>query len=439
MRHTWCGLALLLIPLTAASVATAQPVRSDCAFVRTLGTEIDRLLAAPLFTRTLAAVEISDPATGRILYARNADLLLRPASLMKLATSAAAVRAFDADAQFRMEVRAGVDAGGLADLVLRASGDPFMDAQDMTTLVDMLRARGARGIRSLVLDGAAFDTIPFGEGWMWDDEDAAFTPHMDGFLFGTGTWRLAATTRGSILRVELAPDLGIARVTSDVRIGTRTDLAVRRRRDSNEITVSGSMRAADSFRTEVSMAHPRAVFRAALVAALVRGGVPPLDSLLPPPLIDTLPVIGLITHPIGEAVQAMNTRSDNRCAEAVLRLLGARAGTGSARAGVDAVRMLLDSAGVRSEGFVQVDGSGLSSYNLGSAAAFGSLLRAMATGAQAERFRTTLARGARRARCAGGFRDVRGRGGCARRRGRCGASADWPDTSNASGVRRSRS
>lgn len=313
---------------------------------------------------------------------------------MKLATSAAAVRAFDADAQIRMEVRAGIDTSGRADLALRASGDPFMDAQDMTSIADMLRARGARSIRSLVLDGAAFDTTAFAEGWMWDDEGAEFMPHMHGFLYGTGTWRLAVTTSGSRPQVEIAPDLGIAEVVSDVRIGARTKLVVRRERDANRITVRGTIRAGDSFRTAVSMARPHDVFRAALIAALVRGGVPPLDSLHTPPPFADLPLIGRIEHPLGDAVREMNTRSDNRCAEAVLRLLGARAGEGSASAGVEAVRVLLDSAGVRVDGLVQSDGSGLSLYNLTSAATIGSLLRVMAKDAGAERFMQSLAQGA---------------------------------------------
>lgn len=352
------------------------------------------MLTRPLFVGTLAAVEISDPATGRILYARNADLLLRPASVMKLITSAAAVRAFDADAQIRMDVRAGIDTSGRADLVLRASGDPFMDAQDMTSIADMLRARGARSIRSLVLDGADFDTIPFADGWMWDDEGAEFTPHMHGFLYGTGTWRLTVTTSGSRVQVDVAPDLGIAEVVTDVRIAAHTRLVVRRRRDANRITVSGTIRAGDRFRTAVSMAHPHEVFRAALSAALVRGGLPPLDSLdVPPPSVN-LPVIGCIEHPLDDAVREMNTRSDNRSAEAVLRLLGARRGEGSAQAGIESVRMLLDSAGVRVGDLVQADGSGLSLYNLTSAAAIGSLLRVMAKDAGAERFRNSLARGA---------------------------------------------
>lgn len=268
-----------------------------------------------------------------------------------------------------------------------------MDAQDMTSIADMLRARGARSIRSLVLDGAAFDTIPFGEGWMWDDEDAEFTPHMHGFLYGTGTWRLAVTTSGSRVQIGVTPDLGMVEIVSDVRIAARTKLVVRRQRDANRITVSGTIRAGDSFRTAVSMARPHDVFRAALIAALIRGGVPPLDSLHAPPPPEDLPVIGRIEHPLGEAVRDMNTRSDNRCAEAVLRLLGARADEGSAQAGIRAVRMLLDSAGVRVDGLVQGDGSGLSLYNLTSAAAIGSVLRVMAKDAGAERFRNSLARG----------------------------------------------
>lgn len=356
---------------------------------------IDRLLASPLFTRTLAAIEISEPTGHRILYARNADLLLRPASLMKLVTTAAVTCAFDDHAQFHTAVTATIDSFGQCDVSVRAAGDPFIDAQDITSITDMLRARGVRAVRSLMLDPVAFDSIPFGAGWMWDDEDADFTPHLDGFLYGNGQWNVSVTTSGSSTRVDITPAIGVARVEEDLRIGARTEITVRRRRDANVVRVSGTIRAGDSFHTQVSMALPRRVFHAALLASFTRSGIDvlpstPLASRISHDVLD----VGAVRHPIGDAVREANVKSDNRCAEALLRLVGARAGKGSAKVGIEAVAAVLDSAGVRTSDIVQADGSGLSPYNLTSAAALGSLLRVMAVSKEGGRFRSSLAQGA---------------------------------------------
>jgi D-alanyl-D-alanine carboxypeptidase/D-alanyl-D-alanine-endopeptidase (penicillin-binding protein 4) len=104
-------------------------------------------------------VLVTDLATGRVLYARNASASFAPASTNKLATAIAAVEALGPSARFRTMVVAGP---GPSSIVLVGGGDPTLadgpppasDYPQPATLAELarqtataLRARGRRSVR----------------------------------------------------------------------------------------------------------------------------------------------------------------------------------------------------------------------------------------------------------------------------------------------------
>jgi len=111
MRSLLATLLVLLVPASAPIDRT-----------------IDQIAARPEYAHAAIGVEAIDLATGRVVYAKNAERFYVPASTTKLLTVGAALAAFGPDHRFHTRVyRTGsIEADGTlaGDLVLVASGDP---------------------------------------------------------------------------------------------------------------------------------------------------------------------------------------------------------------------------------------------------------------------------------------------------------------------------
>jgi serine-type D-Ala-D-Ala carboxypeptidase/endopeptidase (penicillin-binding protein 4) len=116
-RHPRVG-TLLLLAATLAPVAS----RAD----ESLAGKVDALVNAPEYKHSHWGALVADAATGKELYALNADKLFLPASTTKLYSCAAALAALGPDHRFytRVHARGPIKDGVLrGDLVLVASGD----------------------------------------------------------------------------------------------------------------------------------------------------------------------------------------------------------------------------------------------------------------------------------------------------------------------------
>src|SRR5215213_2948789 len=144
--------ALALLPAlagcagAAAAPARPAPVRAPVAAA------LDSIFNDTLFAGAFWGVEVRSLATGEVLYRRNAEKMLVPASNMKIVTATAALESLGPAYRYRTAVAAtGPVAGGelRGDLVVVGSGDPTISARfggDARAVfrawADSLRARG---------------------------------------------------------------------------------------------------------------------------------------------------------------------------------------------------------------------------------------------------------------------------------------------------------
>src|SRR5690349_13217793 len=89
--------SLCLLVLCICTLAAAGPSKSD----RALARDLDRIFNAPVMAQGLWGVEVKSLDSGRILYARNAQTLMMPASNMKILTLAAAAETLGWDYRFK--------------------------------------------------------------------------------------------------------------------------------------------------------------------------------------------------------------------------------------------------------------------------------------------------------------------------------------------------
>ena len=229
----------LLLPISAVA---QQKVSAEEQLVMA----INKALQGPLFAHTVAAVHITDLESGSVLYQRHADLLLRPASNAKIATSAAAVLRLDEDFRFRTKVAA-IDST-LRRLVCVGSFDPLLNSQDIQKLAEMAYARGVRVVDTLFLDSSILDATFYGAGWMWDDESDPFMPYIGAFPVDGNTVQLrmkSPAQTGKSLEISVFPSSSLLQVENRAVSGTRTDLHIGKTPRSNNVVTEGTHVAAE--------------------------------------------------------------------------------------------------------------------------------------------------------------------------------------------------
>jgi serine-type D-Ala-D-Ala carboxypeptidase/endopeptidase (penicillin-binding protein 4) len=110
-----------------------------------------------------------DLATGRVVYAHNANASLLPASNEKLVVTYAALVALGPSFRMRTEVRGEGHLEGSTwrgDLILKGYGDPTLDRAGLAELARRLRASGIRAVTgALVADESWFDRRRTAAGW----------------------------------------------------------------------------------------------------------------------------------------------------------------------------------------------------------------------------------------------------------------------------------
>ena len=117
-----------------------------------------------------------DLASGRVVYAHNANASLLPASNQKLALTYAALVVLGPSFRLRTEVlgEGHLERGATwrGNLVLKGYGDPTLDRAGLAELARRLRASGVQRVTgSLVADESWFDVRRGGPGWK-----ASFVP-----------------------------------------------------------------------------------------------------------------------------------------------------------------------------------------------------------------------------------------------------------------------
>lgn len=179
------SLFVLLASLCLGACATvAAPEKQP-----SLGEFIDQAIAAPPFDRALWGILVEEE-DGRILYQKNADILMMPASNRKLFVAALTAECFGLDSTIPTELwlEGIVEQGTLyGDLVLKGFGDPSLGGRYyhdrdvvFAPLLEAVRSRGIQRILgNVIADVSSFDRESIPGSWKYDNLGSAYAPPVD--------------------------------------------------------------------------------------------------------------------------------------------------------------------------------------------------------------------------------------------------------------------
>ncbi|MCK4873126.1 MAG: D-alanyl-D-alanine carboxypeptidase/D-alanyl-D-alanine-endopeptidase [Phycisphaerales bacterium] len=367
VRHVSRLLALLMLVLHV-SVAPAD-LRSD----------VDQLIFIETTEQATIGIEIIDCETGITWYDRGADLLLIPASNMKLLTSGAALDLLGPRFAFQTELVRDGD-----NLVLLGAGDPGLGDPDLlkemgigvedllAVWVNAAQQAQMTRIDELLIDASVFDDQAVHPTWPLADLNKRYSAEVWGLNFHLNLLNVYPKPSGPgqspIITIEpRAPWLQIPPGGKTVTTG-RNSVWLSRKYMTNEIRVHGKVRTPFEIAVQVTL-HDMPTFTGRLLAGrLSEAGIPVAkvstgQSNIP---LGGGEVLTVIQTQIETVLTRCNRDSKNLYAESLLKRIGyALTGeAGSFATGAAAMRhSLLQRLGPASAKVIIADGSGLSRDN----------------------------------------------------------------------------
>lgn len=341
---------------------------------------IDRILADPRLEGAHAGVLVRDADDGSVLYERNPDRLLVPASNNKLYSSSAALEILGGDYRFKTSVNVdgfGVTSTIRGNMYLKGTGDPTMRASEYDALAAEVAAHGITKITgNIVADDTFFDTRQLGYVWAWDSNPFYYQPEISALTvaadsnFNTGALLVEVTPAAAVGKPVTARTLP---ATSFVTFqneavtgpaGSANTLNVERKMGVNTIVISGSVplgRAPQQVISTVSdpTGYAALLFKEALQrhgvnidGQITRGATPQAAHL----------VTERQSAPLSQLLTPFMKLSNNGIAEILVKSMGRKMqnqGTWDAGLSVES-NVLHANLGIATDKLQFVDGSGLS-------------------------------------------------------------------------------
>ena len=383
------------------AVATLAPARGAVAKERApsgpLADRIGRVASAAGFKPGKLGMLVVSLDDDSVVFDKDADLPLVPASTAKLATTAAVldllgpghVFATTLDALGEVSPADGVLDG---DLVLHGSGDPSLSKRDheadplwpLSALAAQAAAHGVKRVTgALVLDDGPFDRKYLHPSWPVSDLDDWYGAPTAGLTFNDSCVTVlvrGGASAGDAASVLVPSTSGpwplVAAVsTSDVRQPTVGAIWVEEKR---RLRVAGEIPPRQEASFDTPVPDPLALVGGATVEALRRAGIEVAKGWrLAASARDRTrgTELGRIENDLRTALRVMNKRSQNLYAETLFKAAGVEEfGAGSWETGEKAVAAVLARRGLATPGLRIVDGSGLSKENRLSAGCLARLL-----------------------------------------------------------------
>lgn len=171
----------------SVNICTVDSLQADTIFTgssqswgKRIVQSLEQLKDSPVLNHSQASMMVWDLEQDTLVYQWNAEQLMRPASNAKLLLAVVALDALTADYKLKtkMYYRGTIDSTVLrGDIYIKAGFDPLFDSTDMRHFINAFAAHGIDSIDGRIfVDISMKDTLKWGNGWSWDDDEATLTP-----------------------------------------------------------------------------------------------------------------------------------------------------------------------------------------------------------------------------------------------------------------------
>lgn len=176
--------------IVSEPAATSDTTELQLPWPQQMQAQLDSMMRDPLLDYTQMGLMVWDLTDDCQLFAMNQRQLLRPASTMKLVTAITALDYLGTNYQYTTSLYYKGDLTGhtlQGDLYCVGGLDPSFSYGDLDAFAQSVKQQGIDTIRgSIIADKTMKDTLKWGEGWCWDDDNPTLSPLLvdrkDNFL-----------------------------------------------------------------------------------------------------------------------------------------------------------------------------------------------------------------------------------------------------------------
>ena len=360
-----------------------------------LESSINKIISDPFFTKTLIAIDIFDLTDSISLFKKNDQLLLRPASNMKLLTSAVSLMNLGKDYFFKTDLfHTGVIESDklYGDIYIVGGFDPDFTEIDLDSLVRVIKSLGIKEVSGGIYgDISKKDSLYWGKGWMWDDDPEPSAPYLSALNINDNS--IEVFVEGGKIDsqavITLIPNTGFVAVENNsvtVSSGASEDYYVTRDwvDRKNKILVEGKIRKTSAIDSAENISRINLLYPEKYFLTLFKEKLELENIRIEKPInIQSLPrnavYLTSIKRSIDTVLSDLNKESDNLNAEMLIYSMAYKDSGAPANAdnGLAAVKRFIDSLGFNSANYSIADGSGVSHYNLVSSELLLELLKYM--------------------------------------------------------------
>ncbi|MBK8914206.1 MAG: D-alanyl-D-alanine carboxypeptidase/D-alanyl-D-alanine-endopeptidase [Phycisphaerales bacterium] len=380
-----------------AGVRPGSVERSEIAAIRA---HLERRLAR-VDRNSGVGILVTSVDDGRVWFAHNADAPLKPASVLKLFTSAAALLRFGPDFEYetRIYVRPRLHGErGRSDVWVVGSGDPAIGDPRFAERAgqkgsDLLRAwadtlvrRGVAEVETLFLDDSVFDRQWRNRDWPADQALRWYQAPVGALCVNDNCIDASVLLEGRVPTIRVEPPLPSDWIVNELQRARQHSPRILHSGGAGGFVFSGPVARAHQFES-TACADPTLFFGAALREALESRGIS-VRRVARGEYVesgqDRARLVLRHRTRLADAVWRCNTFSQNLFAECIAKTLSAyrpdgrrSTAAGSWDEGLRVARHTLEDAGVSLRGADFRDGCGLSHGNRVTARQTADLLRVM--------------------------------------------------------------
>jgi len=322
---------------------------------------------AGLNRQAVVSVSIRNLNSGKMIYSKNDNKLLHPASTLKVLAFAPILAELGADYKFVTTIYADNN----NNLYIKLGADPLLTTSDLRKLAGLLKANyNVSKINKIYIDDTIIDKTPYLDGWTSDD----FYPNMP--MISPYTLNQNKT----VVRILISADKNHIEISqgepykhsiiNHLTLGAKNDVEVTQNvqeeyQIGNIISLQGTVK--QGLDIAVPVSNPKYNFIANLNNAFSSAKVPYEKEFYFAKTPSGLKKVAEVSHSIEEVGSRILKDSDNFASEVVFRVAGGQHAKKQPGTTADGIKMFYDyykALGLDTGDVKIVDGSGVSRYNL---------------------------------------------------------------------------
>lgn len=381
-----------------------------------LSPRLQKIIETSRASHAFWSVTVRD-TTGHILEAFNSRKLVRPASNLKLLTSATVLDELGAQFTYKTYMYGvGHQQGHIwhGDIIIRGSGDPsisgrFYHDNRMYVLEEFYSILDSLGIQkitgNLIGNDAYFDEKPYPDGWSWSDLSYYYAVPINALSFNNNTVDLTVYANGNIGETPViywfpfnTNYVNFVNKQTITPPNSAYDEYYHRIMGTNIILLKSRLPKGYIEKEALSVANPPLYFLDTFKKYLENGDIQVNGHIM----VDSkqrdwsspyYKVLGMHeSHPLKKLLKQMNKESDNFYAEMLLKTAAAEhyGVQGTTKLGNFLMKDFARSLGIDISNISISDGSGLSASTLITTSDLSALLVAMLDHSQFEVYKASL-------------------------------------------------